>query len=215
MTPASLKDRVLASTVRVPAADRGHARKLAAIGYGCAIAAMLTTFFAMGGVAHAQARPRAYTLGIALGATIIAVIATSVGVARGRSMLGRSPRVVALVAGLVPLATFVWMVAWNGHYAEPDERLGVRCFGLTVACASLLLAVMLGARARTIVHAPAIHGATIGAASGAWAGILVDLWCPLTAPAHVAVGHVLPLVVLLIAGALIGQAVLAIRGRSA
>ena len=37
------------------------------------------------------------------------------------------------------------------------------------------------------VH-PGITGAALGAASGAWAGVVVDLWCPVSHPAHIALG---------------------------
>ena len=40
-----------------------------------------------------------------------------------------------------------------------------------------------------------------GAAAGAWAAVMVELWCLLALPEHILVGHVLPLVALAAAGA--------------
>jgi hypothetical protein len=42
---------------------------------------------------------------------------------------------------------------------------------------------------------------------------MVELWCPVATPAHVALGHVLPIVVMALVGALLGARVIAIRGR--
>lgn len=54
-------------------------------------------------------------------------------------------------------------------------------------------------------------GAGIGAVCGAWAGLLVDIWCPLVNLPHVLFGHVLPLALLVAAGTLLGQRVLGVR----
>jgi len=54
-------------------------------------------------------------------------------------------------------------------------------------------------------------GAAIGASCGASAGVLVDLWCPLTDTRHVLVGHVLPIVILVIVGTVLGRRVLGVR----
>ncbi len=47
--------------------------------------------------------------------------------------------------------------------------------------------------------------AVAAAATGAWAGFIVDLWCPIAEPAHVLFGHSFPILLLAIAGALLGQ----------
>jgi len=43
--------------------------------------------------------------------------------------------------------------------------------------------------------------------------VMVDLWCPVAAPRHVAVGHVLPMGVLALFGAALGARVIAMRSR--
>jgi hypothetical protein len=117
------------------------------------------------------------------------------------------------VAFLVPLVTYVWMVSWNMRYAEPFQRIGYRCLAMTLASGSPLLFAALWLRKRTIAVHPVAGGAALGAAAGAFGGISVDLWCPLTNSPHVLVGHVLPIVVLALVGMIAGRFVLAIRKR--
>ncbi|MSQ81980.1 MAG: DUF1109 family protein [Myxococcales bacterium] len=60
-------------------------------------------------------------------------------------------------------------------------------------------------------QAPSWTGAALGAAAGAWAGVFVDLWCPLSNAEHVAGGHALPMLILVAVGAVAGVKVLGLR----
>jgi hypothetical protein len=40
---------------------------------------------------------------------------------------------------------------------------------------------------------------------------MVEMWCPVAAPRHVAIGHILPIVIMAILGALLGARVIAMR----
>jgi hypothetical protein len=175
---------------------------------------MAVVFFAAGGIGHSRGRPLVYTLLMAAGACAIALVATTAALGRGGSMLGRSMRVLALVAALVPVGTFVWLVAWHNRYADPFARIGYRCLALTLALGVAPLLVTALLRAGSAVRAPRASGAAIGAVCGAWAGVGVDLWCPLSEPRHVAFGHVLPIFVLVAVGAIVGHVVLRMRARS-
>jgi hypothetical protein len=66
--------------------------------------------------------------------------------------------------------------------------------------ASAPLAASLWISGRWEVRRPALHGAALGAAAGACAWALVELWCPVVHPGHLAVGHLLPLALLAGAG---------------
>ena len=95
----------------------------------------------------------------------------------------------------------------------PPGKWGFRCLGLTVAAAVFpLVGIVIARRASDPVH-PAATGAALGAASGASAGVMVEMWCPVAAPIHVAIGHILPIVVLAVLGAALGGQMIAIRGR--
>jgi hypothetical protein len=119
--------------------------------------------------------------------------------------------VLAAVALSVPLSTMAWLVAWSGRYVEPFARVGVRCGALTLVLATALFGALFAMRTRRVPFVPAMHGAALGATSGAWAAVLVDLWCPLTSASHVLVGHAAPMVILALLGAVGGRYVLAVR----
>jgi hypothetical protein len=42
---------------------------------------------------------------------------------------------------------------------------------------------------------------------------MVELWCPVATPSHVAIGHVLPIVALMALGAMFGGRTLGMRAR--
>jgi hypothetical protein len=209
---SNLKERTLAEVARRSAPTRPQAKTRALIAYTAATRAMAVVFFAAGGIDHSRGRPLVYTVLMAAGACAIALVATTAALGRGGSMLGRSLRVLALVAALVPVGTFVWLVAWHNRYADPFTRIGYRCLGLTLVLgiAPLLVTAFL----RAGVRAPRASGAAIGAVSGAWAGVGVDLWCPLAEPYHVALGHVLPILILVAVGAIVGHFILRMRART-
>jgi hypothetical protein len=133
---------------------------------------------------------------------------------RGRSMLGRSRSALLSGIALTPLALFAWKVSSNLAFGDPMvewlERPGLRCLSLSLFVAAGPLLAFLAVRRSAPVH-PALNGAAIGVASGACAWVVLDLWCPVAAVPHLLLGHVLPLCVLAGAGAMLGQARLALR----
>lgn len=211
--PSDLKERVLAAAARQDAPTRPQLEARAAMAYAIAASAMAILFLAAGGVEHSQSRPFSYTIGIAAGASAIALAATVAVFRRGRAMLGPSSRAQLLVVLLVPALTFGWMLLWHDHYVDPFVRVGFRCLALTLLLASGPLFVATALRSGTVLRAPKVGGAAIAAASGAWAAVGVDLWCPLTETKHVAFGHVLPIVLLIALGAVFGETLLRARGR--
>jgi hypothetical protein len=120
-------------------------------------------------------------------------------------MIGRGRAALWLIALGTPLLLAAWLIGWHTTYADPFERLGLRCFALTLATAPWPFAAMVASRKTIDPHHPSLLGAAFGAAAGAWAALMVVLWCPLAEPGHVARGHLLPFVVLISAGALLGR----------
>lgn len=198
--PPLLKQRVLSEARRRPAPTRAEVRRRLLRGWLAAAVTGVLVLFAVGGPGHSAGRPPVYTVAMAAGVAVVATLATALVVVPGASMLGRSRRLLLAVIGLVPLAVFAWLVLFHERYAPPFSRVGYRCLGLTLATAVAPLVVMFGTR-RAAVRAPVAEGAAFGAVAGAWAGVSVALWCPLSEPSHVAVGHVLPIVLLVIAAA--------------
>ena len=95
---------------------------------------------------------------------------------------------------------------------EPFSRAGWLCLSHTLAMSALPLGSFLALRRGVEPRGPWALGAAVGATCGAWASILVDLWCPLTNTPHVLVGHVLPIAILVALGTLLGRSMLGVRG---
>jgi hypothetical protein len=217
MTPvtpsSSLREKILAQAAATKSRTRSEGRRRAVLAYTVAALLGLPLFFYWGGFGHTEGRPVSLTAGMSAGALLLATAAASVAWWRGKSQVGRTQTALLAIAILVPIATYVWMVSWHGRYTEPFQRVGYRCFAMTIASGAPLLGAALWLRKHTIAVHPVAGGAALGAAAGAFGGITVDLWCPLTNSAHVLVGHVAPIVLLALCGMIAGRFVLAIRKR--
>lgn len=207
----SLRDRVLAQASQTPVLTRPAHTFRARLWYAAALVLSLVIFQASGGLEHGAGRPVHLTAIIALGSLVVAAIAARLALSAGASMLGRHRGIYVGLALTLPVVTYAWLTAFAGQYVEPFQRVGWRCLGLTVAIAGVVLVAALRDRHHSVVHNAGWQGAAIGGAAAAWASVLVDLWCPLTNVAHVAFGHVLPVVLLVATGMLLGPRVLGIR----
>jgi len=211
--PDALRARILAAAAHAPSPTRREGQRSALVLVAVSIAIAAIGFELVGGFAHSAQRPLGITLAMSSGWMGAAALLTWLVLARGGSTLSRRPAWLGAAALLAPLALLVWMRLFYSTYAEPYERVGYRCLGFTLVVAATPLAAFLRFRRGIEPRRPSVLGAAAGAACGAWAGVLVDLWCPLTAPAHALVGHVLPLVLLIGVGALLGHRLLGVRGK--
>jgi hypothetical protein len=145
---------------------------------------------------------------IVVGLAGLAITVTWLVLPPRRSMLPpATSRLVAVAVG-VPLIVGAWLVGWHAAYADPFARFGLRCFAFTLALAPWPFVAFAATAPRFLPGRAWTLGAALGAASGAWAAVVVELWCPLTDPHHVAIGHVAPLVALAGLGALVGPRLL-------
>ena len=140
---------------------------------------------------------------------VIAVTALMVVLKRGRSMLGRPAPLLLGLALVIPIALVAWKLGVSARFPgmmEPwPERPGYRC--LLLSCLMVawpLIAVVLVHRGSDPVH-PRLRGAAIGAAVGACAWVMVDLWCPVAYAPHVMLGHAMPLVLSTALGTWLGR----------
>lgn len=158
----------------------------------------------VGGVAHAAGRPEASGAWILAGSVALALAATCLVLPGRRSMLS-PPRglLLGVIIG-VPLLIGAWLMLWGTTYEDPFTRVGWRCFALTAMTAPWPFAALAYASRRVEPRYPGTAGAALGAVAGAWAAVMVELWCPLAVHQHVLVGHVLPLAVLAVAGSAFG-----------
>jgi hypothetical protein len=209
--PSSLRSRVLAAASAAPSMTRRQGRHAAVVLIAASIALAMTVFEGVGGLEHAAGRPLWITLTIALGWTVLSGVLTWIVLGRRGSTMARRPIVVAVAALAAPLLLFLWMHLFYGTYAEPFQRVGFRCLAYTLGFAALPLASFLVLKRAVEPRYPGVLGAGAGAACAAWAGALVDLWCPLTNPSHVLVGHVAPLVGATLVGAVVGHLTLGVR----
>lgn len=215
MASDPLKQRLLAAarSQPVPVRTEGAAQRLLApLALLCAAAgAMCVPLWVAGGPAHAAGRPAESGAWVLGGVLLLAVAATWLSLPPARSMLPR-PRgqLLAVMAG-VPLLVGLWLVLGHPAYADPFERTGLRCLALTAATAPWPFAALARWSRRLDPVHPRLTGGALGAASGAWAAVMVELWCPLADLAHVALGHVVPLGLLVALGALAGGRLFGLR----
>ena len=134
-------------------------------------------------------------------------------------MLGRSAAVRLGVATLVPAAllatSLAAAMAWpQTLHDDTTLRSHVVCVVFTLLCALGPLVAFAVVRRRSDPVAPRLTGAAIGAASGAWGALAIELHCSHASPEHVVLAHLLPVVLLTLVGVLVGDRVVAIRARS-
>jgi hypothetical protein len=165
--------------------------------------------------AQGSARPNGLAYGISLELVwvLVATFATWAGVARGRSMLGRSVTVKLAVAVLTPLALAAsWfglaLAQLPGLDDPPSARLDLHCVLMSVAYAIGPSVALLAIRRGTDPIHPRWGGAAIGAVGGAWGAVLYVASCGCTSPIHIALAHVLPVALLAALGASAGERVL-------
>lgn len=215
--PIDLKQRVMDSVRRVPSPARSRVHKevwLVALG---TVAVALGLFLAYDGVTHAAGRPRWFLLTSLATWAAIATGATRGAWRKGASFSGRSVAWLVAIAVGTPLLLQAASVGFA--WLQPElatlhaERVGLKCFALTMAAATCPLVGLSFVRRSSDPMHPIAGGAALGVASGACAGLMVILWCPVAAPMHVAIGHVLPIVALAMIGSVLGQHVIAIRRR--
>jgi hypothetical protein len=208
---SALRDRVLAAASSTPSRTRREGRRIARLALAASLVVALVVFELSGGVGHSSGRPAILTWALAAGWALAAAALSWITFGRGHSTLARRPVVLAAVAVAAPALCFAWMHAFSGAYAEPFARVGYRCFALTVLVSVIPLGAFLALRRGIEPRVPSALGAAAGASIGAWAGVIVDLWCPLTNTAHSLFGHVLPIVLLGVIGGLVGRKTLGVR----
>lgn len=209
--PPSLKASVLAAARARPSPRRTEPRLTGGAAAGLAALSMAGVFFLWGGPSNSVGRPSEVGEWVVAGMVALAMTATWLALPSRRSMLPPPASRLLGVAVGVPLAVAAWLLAWHATYDDPFTRFGWRCFALTAASAPWPFAALLRFAPRFVPSRPGLAGGALGAAAGAWAAVVVEAWCPLAGLAHLAVGHLLPLVLLVAAGALLGRRLLRLR----
>ena len=211
--PVDMRAKLLEATRAQPSPTRaeGARSRLWVVGTGIAVAVSLFFVFVQvrGEFQHGAGRPVWFLAATLVGWTCVAACATWVALRPGEGSLGPPWRSLVIVVLATPAALFGIMLALHvADHAYMDalpRKWGWWCLGITMATGTWpLLALALVRRASDPRH-PTATGAALGVAAGAWAGVLTDVWCPLTDPAHVARGHILPIFLLAFFGAVLGR----------
>lgn len=207
------KRQLLELLAQRPSPTRAAWRARAAITLGLAVALALAIFAYAGGP-RLEPRPLGLVATTAAGAACVAALALAGALGRGASGLGHPRRtLLALMIG-APLTLLAWKWGWSA--TSPDmivawtERPGLRCLALSLSTGlPPLLALALLWRDRDPVHGT-LTGAAMGVAAGACSWVLIDLWCPVGYPPHLLIGHLLPMGVLALTGAILGFKVISL-----
>jgi hypothetical protein len=214
MLPPELKARVLDATRAVPSPTRRSARINAWLVFPASVLVAAALYFTWHGMEHGQRQPVFYVTCVGSWAAIAALSMWG-ALARGRSSVGRSRAwLLAVAAGtpaLLYALSFVVVLLWPELGARPDAPAGWRCFGLTLAAAIFPLVGLAFVRRQSDPVHPVASGAALGAACGASAGIMVEMWCPVATISHMTLGHIIPIVLCTLAGAVLGARVIAMR----
>jgi len=141
-----------------------------------------------------------------LGLTAAALLASRVGLTRGRSMVGANSEVLRLVAAGLPVALFLLVALLDPHGTATIESPSVLphawpCGLLVLLIALPLLGLGLWVLRGLVFSRPKLTGACLGLASATWAHLLIRVHCPLGGAGHAIFGHLLPLLPLMAVGA--------------
>jgi hypothetical protein len=208
------KSRLLASVREVPAPTRKETLRRQTWLFAAGLAGALAIFFEKGGVR--PERPPSLIALTSLGTAVFVGVGMWLLFTRGPTGL-RRPRAVLIGAALFSTVAFVaWRYGVSAVYdrtAPWPGRVGLRCFLLGVGTGGLMLFAALMSWRRSEPVTPRATGAAFGAGAGLGSALLVDLWCPVAYVPHLLIGHVLPILVLAVAGGLIGGRVLGLARR--
>ena len=209
------KSRVLASAREVPAPTRKETLQRQTWLIAAGLTGALALFFIKGGLS-ATSRPPSLIALTGVGTAIFVGVGMWLLFTRGPSGL-RRPRTVLIGAAVLSTIAFVtWRWGISALYGRAGiwpERVGLRCLVLSVATGGIMLFAALMSWRRSDAVTPRATGAAFGAGAGLGSALLVDLWCPVGYAPHLLLGHVLPIAILSLAGALIGGRVLGIVRR--
>jgi hypothetical protein len=211
-----IRDKLLEELRNQPSPTRKEVRLRNALLLLSAVAVPLAVWWSQGGV-RIQSRPVWYVVGTTIGWIVVAAWAVWGSLSPGPSMLGRGRRWMKWIILLTPTVLFLWMLGWDlvdtDRLAPWPDRWGKKCLNLTMLLGAWPVIALVWMRRGSDPLHPGARGAAIGAAVGCSSGVLVDLWCPITDPSHMLLGHILPLMILSAAGLLLGKWLLGVHRR--
>ncbi|HEX7036610.1 MAG TPA: NrsF family protein [Pseudomonadales bacterium] len=131
---------------------------------------------------------------------------TYASLTRGRHGLGAPVRLLVASALAAVPAYAVLVLGFPVHTGDPPALTagvspwGARCLLVAAAVGLIVLTALAAALHRAVPTASHWRGAAAGAAAGLWSGAAVFVFCPAHELGHLAIGHVAPIAVFLLAG---------------
>jgi len=213
--PPYLRDRVMQAVRSEPVPTRADGARRGALIVALGFAEMAVISLA---ISHPKrwGRPVAYLDTLVVMWTLVAIVVTWIGVGRGRSMLGRSPRSYVAIIVATPLLLLVTAIAAAMHWPATlaDASTPLRHAGCVLG--TLVLAVgpfvaFSRLRRGRVVRRPELTGAAMATAAAAWGAVALILVCPFTSPLHMVLGHLLPIWLIAALGWALGERLVAVR----
>lgn len=213
MSDDALRQRILEAARAAPSPTRSRSRAIAYGMLSLTLSISLSVFFLIGGLRQGP-RPTTLVLLTSMGAALMAAVAARVAWSRGGQVLGRPTRVLWAMVAFTPLCLFLWRYGVSDAFGMTEQwpdRVGWRCFKWSLSMGVLPLLALFYLRRDTELVRPATVGAALGISVGALVWVPVDLWCPVAYAPHLLLGHVLPMLIFGLVGALLGRLLLAMR----
>ena len=135
-----------------------------------------------------------------------ALLASLIGLARGRSMVGNTTETLSIVAWATPIVLLLLVTVVDPRAPSTLANLAPMphawpCGLLVVLVALPLLGMGRFVLRGLVLSRPGLAGACLGLAAATWAHLLLRVHCPIGGPGHAVLGHLLPLLPLMALGA--------------
>jgi hypothetical protein len=204
---AGARDRFLQAAARQPA-SRPHAWLHRIWLAGLGTMAWLVTMLSVLGIRrdwHDLPAPAAIATILSLLAA--ALLTSLIGLARGRAMVGTATEGLSLAAWGVPLSLLMLVALVDpGGTATPTAPGALLlhawpCGILTLLIALPLIGIALLVLRGLTLSRPGLVGTCIGLAAATWAHLLIRVHCAVGGTEHAVLGHLLPLLPIMILGA--------------
>ena len=204
---AGARDHFLQAAARQPASrPRAWLRRICLAGFGTM--AWLVTMLSFLGLRHDWHDLPAPAVTVTIVSLVAAaLLASAIGLARGRSMVGTATEGLSLAACGVPLLLLLLVVVIDPRgtstVTAPNALMlhAWPCGVLTLLIALPLIGIALLVLRGLTLSRPGLAGACLGLAAATWAHLLIRVHCALGGTGHAILGHLLPLLPLMILGA--------------
>lgn len=139
---------------------------------------------------------------------VLAVVASGVALLPGRRGFGAPGRILLIAAlAVAPIYALVTLLPMHSPADEAAASIAFHswalpCILVAAAVGTLTLVAFGLALRRSVPVSSSERGAALGATAGAWAGAGLFIHCPARDMTHLFIGHVLPVAVFAVLGAL-------------